>query len=670
MVAASNEEIDTAISSDHLGYWDINKLTYRQLQKTCKDKGLAANGSTAVLRTRLLQNFGIYKEGEECVTSSDGIDDCPAPEGIVFEDAGDKDFDFNNLVKEIESKVSMGHWKAATRKLKTLSKNYVTEDRKVPSELYLRVIELCLKNRLQGARASEPARKILEEMAQAGYSIPAHIGNECVQSCLGFGPNSTHEGFGGIDTALAMLAALESSPSGSEMISVDTYGAVVSALSKEGAVDEAILLLRAMVVEHSFTPQLSTLADVAAAAARNGKMGEKVLEVMTLAKAAGYVLDSIASAESGRYLLASGVIAAEQLKNIALGLRLLTAASKAEGCAPDRGDILVATSSSKAQRACTIIHRLAIDAAFQDNNWKLAVKILQLMVERNLTPSNGVLKRVLTVCAKNEKSRRAVGILMDWVQQYEDGKAQRPPIQIFNTVVNACEICGEEELTLNVLETMKKIHKSEGNIVTSNIALKRLARQGNLLAVEGLIIGMLQAGIEPNVVTYTTAIGACVKAENSKMAYEWIKRMRSRNVMPNFHTYNTALAACLDKKFESTVIASNIASEMLVDVERELKEGFKGEADYKSVLPDSYTKVLARSLMKQLRENWRSGDINIQVAKSTLRVPLLKLVDFDKSETAQELSKRNEEKSKKSSSDGLDFGSVTAMAKEHRTMEV
>ena len=168
-------------------------------------------------------------------------------------------------------------------------------------------------------------------------------------------------------------------------------------------------------VEHSFTPQLSTLADVAASATRNGKMGEKVLEVMTLAKAAGYVLDSIASAESGRYLLASGVIAAEQLKNVALGLRLLTAASKAEGCEPDRGDILVATSSSKAQRACTIIHRLAIDAAFQDNNWKLAVKILQLMVERNLTPSNGVLKRVLTVCAKNEKSRRAASILMDWV---------------------------------------------------------------------------------------------------------------------------------------------------------------------------------------------------------------------------------------------------------------
>ena len=34
--------------------------------------------------------------------------------------------------------------------------------------------------------------------------------------------------------------------------------------------------------------------------------------------------------------------------------------------------------------------------------------------------------------------------------------------------------------------------------------------------------------------------------------------------------------------------------------------------------------------MKQLRENWRSGDIDMALAKTTTRVPLLKLVDFDK----------------------------------------
>ncbi len=225
-------------------------------------------------------------------------------------------------------------------------------------------------------------------------------------------------------------------------------------------------------------------------------------------------------------------------------------------------------------------------------------------------------------------------------------------------------------MTLVVLEALKKVHDSEGNIVTTNIALKRLAKQGNLMAIEGLIIGMLQAGMEPNVVTYTTAIGACVKAEDSAMAYEWMRRMRSRNVLPNYHTYNTALAACLDGKLESTMRGSTIATEMIADVDREMKEGLKGSTEYNSVVPDLYTKVLSRSLMKQLRENWRNGDINMEVAKSTVRKPLLQLVDFEKSEAAAEAKKRKQENCDIDDDDCVDVTRVVQMAKEHRRMEV
>ena len=215
---------------------------------------------------------------------------------------------------------------------------------------------------------------------------------------------------------------------------------------------------------------------------------------------------------------------------------------------------------------------------------------------------------------------------------------------MFNTVVNACEICGEESLTLKVLEELRKVHGTTGNIVTSNIALKRLAKSGNTMACEGLIIGMLEENIEPSVVTYTTAIGACVKAGDSKMAHEWIKRMRSRNVLPNYHTYNTAIAACLDGKLESTVRGSAIATEMYEDIEKELEVGCEGNPEYHSVIPDKYTKVLSRSLMKKLRDNWRAGDINMAVAKSTIRVPLLKLVDFERSEAAKVVQKQKAER--------------------------
>jgi len=294
----------------------------------------------------------------------------------------------------------------------------VTPDRGVPQDIYVAVLDACVADRLHGARASEPARKILEQMAEDGCTIPAILGNQCVLNCLGNGPNGTHDGCGGIDTALAMLAALESSPSGSDMVTVDTYGAVVSALSNDGAVEEACLLLRAMVVEHSFTPPLSVFSDAAHATAKVENMGETVLQVLSLAKASGYILDNIASAEAGRQLLASGVIAAEQLDNLPLGLRLLTAAAKAEGCAPDRGDALVASTSSAAQRACTLIHRKAIDTAISDNNWKLAVKIEQLMIERSLTPSTAVLRKVVGICTKNEKSKSATRLLLDWVSRH------------------------------------------------------------------------------------------------------------------------------------------------------------------------------------------------------------------------------------------------------------
>jgi len=339
-------------------------------------------------------------------------------EEIDFVDDADPDFDFKALVSEVEENTMRGHWKAALRKLKKLNKRFATPERRIPQKTYVSVLQACLADRLHGARASEPARKVIEQMAEEGYQIPATIGNQCILNCLGNGPHGTHDGFGGIDTALAMLAAIESSSSGLKIIYEDTYGAIVSALSRDGDVEEASALVRSMVVEHSITPPLSVLSGVGHAAAKAENEGETVLQILRLAKASGYILDNIASTKAGRELLASGVIAAEQLNNLPLGLRLLTAASKAEGCAPDRGDDLVASISSASQRASTLIHRRAIDSAVGENNWKLAVKLQQLMTERSLNPSTQVLRKVVGICTKCEKSKKATALLLDWVRTF------------------------------------------------------------------------------------------------------------------------------------------------------------------------------------------------------------------------------------------------------------
>ena len=310
-------------------------------------------------------------------------------------------------------KADIGHWKAATRKLKKLKRRFATPQTPVPQEVYLATLQACMANRLQGARASEPARKILEDMSDDGLGIPADMANYCVQNCLGGGPQGTHDQCGGIDTALAMAAAVEASVDGRGKLTAETFGKLTTTLANEGEIDEALTLLRTMVVDLSFTPPLQIFADIAAAAAKSDYA--KVMNVLAFSKAAGYELDNIASTVDGRTILASGVIAAEKMDNLALGLRLLTAAEKAAGCAPDKGDDLVASSSSAAQRACTLIHKRAINKACMDSEWRLAVKLLELMISRSLSPSPNVWKNVVTCCAKEGKSKKATALLMDWV---------------------------------------------------------------------------------------------------------------------------------------------------------------------------------------------------------------------------------------------------------------
>jgi Pentatricopeptide repeat domain len=572
------------------------------------------------------------------------------------------DYERKELLKEIAVRAQQGHWKAATRKLKRLSRRFPET---IPSQDLLEsVLEACMDSRLQGARASEPARKIMEQMMEYGYEISPSAVNYCIQNSLGDDSHthkSTHQGHGGIDCAWAMLNVAHASEEKSAtsmsapVLSPETYDKICVGLAREShvvgakALEQALTMLRSMVVNMAYTPPLNTFAAVANAAIQPANKGqiEKVLTVLTYAKAAGYELDKIGSIPEGRDLLASGVIAAQQMDNVALGLRFLTAASRVMDN-NRRADVAVAAHSKEARRAATALHKDAIikavdsssgssDYEKQQAGWQLAVRLLTLMLERKLKPSPWVWRTVVTCCAKAEKSRKATGLLMDWVSLSEQGKINKPPLSVFNTVVNVCEICDEKELTLQVLDSMKATHDTEGNIITFNIALKRLAKLGNCNACEGIIIGMLKEEIEPSVVSYTTAIASCVGEEkNPALAYEWLRRMRSRRINPNVLTYNTALAACVDGGMESIGLASKMATKFLADADHQIcanedavKAGVTKAGQYTNVIPDATSKRLARKLLEQLDAGVASGAMDSRVADETLRVSLKALADFN-----------------------------------------
>ncbi len=70
-VAASDSDTAAVASSVSLGYKEVNKLTFRELQRTCKERGLPAVGNTATLRSRILESLDI----SECAPGEEDVEE-------------------------------------------------------------------------------------------------------------------------------------------------------------------------------------------------------------------------------------------------------------------------------------------------------------------------------------------------------------------------------------------------------------------------------------------------------------------------------------------------------------------------------------------------------------------------------------------------------------------
>ena len=88
-------------------------------------------------------------------------------------------------------------------------------DRPVLHELYQIVLEAYNDVRLNRARAMEPARKLLDNMATCGHTVPAELTNTCVMNVLDAGPGGTYGRCDGVDATLSMVAVAEAWSGGS-----------------------------------------------------------------------------------------------------------------------------------------------------------------------------------------------------------------------------------------------------------------------------------------------------------------------------------------------------------------------------------------------------------------------------------------------------------------------
>ena len=102
----------------------------------------------------------------------------------------------------------------------------------------------------------------------------------------------------------------------------------------------------------------------------------------------------------------------------------------------------------------------------------------------------------------------------------------------------------------------------------------------------------------------------------------------------NVITYNTALASCLDGTVEGTNRASELATGIIADVQTQVNSGIIDKGDYTNIIPNFYTRTLAKSVLKQLDSQIKSGDID-EEDELTIRKSFLELVDYLKSDLAE-----------------------------------
>merc|ERR1739842_136007 len=100
--------------------------------------------------------------------------------------------------------------------------------------------------------------------------------------------------------------------------------------------------------------------------------------------------------------------------------------------------------------------------------------------------------------------------------------------------------------------------------------------------------------------------------------------------------------------------SAELCSLMIGDVKNHVESGIIDPDDYTNVIPNFYTRTLAKNAMEQLEDQVKSGDIDDE-DELAARKSLMELVDYLKSDLAEQADKQKsfvkDEKTTEGSSD-------------------
>lgn len=190
-----------------------------------------------------------------------------------------------------------------------------------------------------------------------------------------------------------------------------------------------------------------------------------------------------------------------------------------------------------------ICYSATISACAKGSQWEKAVELLREMKQMGLRPGVICYAAAISACGKSAQSSMAVELLHEMRNE-----GIIPNVIAYNSAISACARGSDWETALELISEMPKWSVTP-NEITYNSVIYACAKGGQWEKAVDVLHQMHQNElVKPSVISYNTAIHACEMSQQGIKAAEILSEMQKVGVSPDIVSFTSAIGACLDGK--------------------------------------------------------------------------------------------------------------------------
>ncbi|CAM9424703.1 unnamed protein product [Chrysoparadoxa australica] len=174
--------------------------------------------------------------------------------------------------------------------------------------------------------------------------------------------------------------------------------------------------------------------------------------------------------------------------------------------------------------------------------WKQALELIDYCREIQIPMTVFMYSAILKALSQSMRWRESLEVL----EAMAADPATKPNAFCYSSVMTAYGRAGKWEQAVDLLEQMRD-EGVEPNLVAYNAAIGACSKGGARRALR-LMQQMRDRGLEPDVITYNSAMSACDKQGLYSELDRLMEEMQEQRIAPNMYSYNTMMSSLSRRK--------------------------------------------------------------------------------------------------------------------------